>query len=247
MISLMFFQTHQFLAAKAFNQNKIVQDVQNGLADVGFVRTDLIDRNVAANTTSWDYFRVIGEIVDDHFPFAHSTSFTPEWPIGGLKHVPDEIRELLGRALMSLDRDSNDPTLSEPAIKGNFASWTTPSNYLGLLDMLQRIRYLDPVARRCLRSSDEYNAIFCPPGWVKKSREQVFCPDCREGYSCLCSPCAKLRDPEYVLQAEMMQTNWKGNVDVEALVPETAKQESQALHGIWWWMYPLYIHQYVLM
>eukprot|EP00434_Breviolum_minutum_P025812 symbB.v1.2.022819.t1/scaffold2042.1/size196763/2 len=213
----MFFQAHQFLAAKAFNQNKIVQDVQNGLADVGFVRTDLIDRNVAANTTSWDYFRVIGEIVDDNFPFAHSTSFTPEWPIGGLKHVPDEIRELLGRALMSLDRDSNDPTLSEPAIKGNFASWTTPSNYLGLLDMLQRIRYLDPVARRCLRSSDEYNAIFCPPGWVKKSREQVFCPDCREGYSCLCSPCAKLRDPEYVLQAEMMQTNWKGNVDVETL------------------------------
>ena len=210
----------------AFNQNKIVQDVQNGLADVGFVRTDLIDRNVAANTTSWDYFRVIGEIVDDNFPFAHSTSFTPEWPIGGLKHVPDEIRELLGRALMSLDRDSNDPTLSEPAIKGNFASWTTPSNYLGLLDMLQRIRYLDPVARRCLRSSDEYNAIFCPPGWVKKSREQVFCPDCREGYSCLCSPCAKLRDPEYVLQAEMMQTNWKGNVDVETLENRTFLAES---------------------
>jgi len=204
---------------EAFNQNKIVQDVQDGLADVGFVRTDLIDRNVAANKTSWDYFRVIGEMSGDGFPFAHSTAFTPEWPIGGLKHVPDQIRELVARALMSLDRFSSDPTLSEPAIKGNFASWTTPNNYLGLLDMLLSIRYLDPVQRRCLRSSDEYNAIYCPPGWVKKSPEQVFCPDCREGYSCLCSPCAKLRDPEYVLKAELITTSWKGNVDLEKVEP----------------------------
>ena len=28
----------------------------------------------------------------DSFPFARSTAFTPEWPIGGLKHVPDEVR-----------------------------------------------------------------------------------------------------------------------------------------------------------
>lgn len=207
------------ICGEAFNQNKIVQDVQNGLADVGFVRTDLIDRNVDANVTSWDYFRVIGEISDVDFPFARSTAFTPEWPIGGLKHVPDQIREWVGGALMSLDRVSADPALSEPAIKGNFASWTTPNNYLALLEMLQSIRYLDPVERRCLRSSDEYNAINCPLGWVKKAPEQVFCPDCRDGYSCLCSPCTKLRDPEYILRAELLSTSWKGNVDVQQVDP----------------------------
>ena len=143
------------------------------------MRTDLIDRNVAANLTKWENFRVIGEIQNtDGFPFKRSTSFTPEWPIGALKHVPDEVKELAARALISLDRFSADPILSEPAIQGNFASWTTPHNYLGLLNMLERIRYLDTTQRRCLRSSDEYDAIFCPPGYVKKSPDQVFCSDC---------------------------------------------------------------------
>lgn len=115
---------------EAFNQNKIVQDVQSGVADVGFVRTDLIDRLVERNQTSWAHFRVIGEIPNaDTFPFSRSTAFTPEWPIGALSHVPDAIREMVGSALMSLDRASADPLLSEPAIQGNFASWTTPSNY----------------------------------------------------------------------------------------------------------------------
>ena len=177
----------RFRNAKAFNQNDIVQDVQNGLADVGFVRTDLIDRLVAANLTKWENFRVIGEIQNtDGFPFRRSTSFTPEWPIGALKHTPHEVRELVGRALMSLDRSSMDPKLSEPAVKGSFASWTTPNNYLGLLNMLERIRYLDTTQRRCLRSSDEYDAIFCPPGYVKKSREQVYCPDCASELHMVC-------------------------------------------------------------
>eukprot|EP00930_Biecheleria_cincta_P091977 TRINITY_DN816_c0_g2_i2.p1 TRINITY_DN816_c0_g2~~TRINITY_DN816_c0_g2_i2.p1 ORF type:complete len:390 (-),score=69.30 TRINITY_DN816_c0_g2_i2:96-1265(-) len=39
------------------NQNKIVEDVESGYADVGFVRTDMIDRSVAAGTTKWEYFK----------------------------------------------------------------------------------------------------------------------------------------------------------------------------------------------
>ena len=50
---------------------------------------------------------------------------------------------------------------------------------------------------------------------MKKARDKVFCEDCREGYSCLCSPCAKLRDPEYVLKASLSSTAWRGNIDVE--------------------------------
>ncbi|CAK9010580.1 unnamed protein product [Durusdinium trenchii] len=211
----------------AFNQNKIVQDVQSGVADVGFVRTDLIDRLVERNQTSWAHFRVIGEIPNaDTFPFSRSTAFTPEWPIGALSHVPDAIREMVGSALMSLDRASADPLLSEPAIQGNFASWTTPSNYLGLLDVLQKVRYFDPVQRRCLRSSDEYDAIFCPEGYVKRSAEQVFCSDCPDTYSCLCSPCAKLRDPEFVLKVELLSTSWKGNVDLEQVANSTVLANS---------------------
>ena len=34
----------------------------------------------------------------------------------------------------------------------------------------------------------------------------------QEGYTCLCSPCAKLRDPEYVLKVELLSTSWKGHL-----------------------------------
>jgi ABC-type phosphate/phosphonate transport system substrate-binding protein len=104
----------------AYNQNKIVQDVQSGYADVGFVRTDMIDRSVAAGKTKWEYFRVIHEIPDSDFPFVRSTAFTPEWPIGSLPHVPDKIAELVGHSLMQLDASSADPALSAPAQGGNF-------------------------------------------------------------------------------------------------------------------------------
>lgn len=102
----------------------------------------------------------------------------------------------------------------------------TRGNYLGLLDVLQKVRYFDPVQRRCLRSSDEYDAIFCPEGYVKRSAEQVFCSDCPDTYSCLCSPCAKLRDPEFVLKVELLSTSWKGNVDLEQVANSTVLANS---------------------
>ncbi|CAE7718406.1 SCUBE3 [Symbiodinium microadriaticum] len=184
----------------AFNQNKIVQDVELGLADVGFVRTDLIDRNVANNLTKWEYFRVIGQIPDSDFPFARSTAFTPEWPIGALPHVTDEVKELVASSLMALDRFSPDPELSEPAIAGMTG---------------------DKPHRELFVGDGAEEAIKCPAGFVKKARDKVFCEDCRTGYSCLCSPCAKLRDPEYVLKASLSSTAWMGNVDVGQVNNET--------------------------
>jgi len=206
----------------AYNQNKIVQDVQNGYADVGFVRTDMIDRSVGANKTKWEYFQVINEIPDDEFPFKRSTAFTPEWPIGALPHVPFEIMELVAIELMKLDRFSSNPVLSSPGIAGKFATWVTPMNYLGLLGMLENIGYYDPDQRKCLRSADLYAAIRCPAGYVKQSEDRVFCEsDCKEGYDCLCQPCSKLEDPALVLNAEALPTPWLGGIDVPSLEAQT--------------------------
>eukprot|EP00928_Gymnodinium_smaydae_P093895 TRINITY_DN7824_c0_g5_i1.p1 TRINITY_DN7824_c0_g5~~TRINITY_DN7824_c0_g5_i1.p1 ORF type:complete len:1284 (-),score=144.34 TRINITY_DN7824_c0_g5_i1:60-3911(-) len=209
------------------NQNKIVQDVESGYADVGFVRTDMIDRSVAKGTTKWEYFQVLNEIPDASFPFKRSTAFTPEWPIGALNHVPPEISELVSTALLRLDRTSADASLSTPAINGSFATWVFPMNYLDLLGMLERISYYDPKSRKCLRADDVLQAVTCPPGWVKQAPEQAFCnEDCKTDYICLCEPCAKLRDPELVLTLTPLPTTWNPNIDVQAVSQLTRTEQN---------------------
>lgn len=48
---------------------------------------------------------------------------------------------------------------------------------------------------KCIRSSELYNAIVCPAGWLIKTREEVEngCKEedlvCLEGYQCVCQPC----------------------------------------------------------
>eukprot|EP00931_Biecheleriopsis_adriatica_P048436 TRINITY_DN27982_c0_g1_i1.p1 TRINITY_DN27982_c0_g1~~TRINITY_DN27982_c0_g1_i1.p1 ORF type:complete len:1575 (+),score=273.60 TRINITY_DN27982_c0_g1_i1:585-4727(+) len=211
----------------AYNQNKIVEDVESGYADIGFVRTDMIDRAVALNRTSWDKFEVLNKIDDPDFPFARSTKFTPEWPIGSLSHVPDQVSERIAIALMALDRSSQQPSLAEPALKGHFDSWVPPMNYFRLLDMLQNIGVYNREQRQCLRSADVYQAISCPKGFVKQSAEHAFCTSgCKEGYTCLCNPCSKLRDPELVLQAHLVNTTWAGVVDMAKVHNTTVLAES---------------------
>lgn len=211
----------------AYNQNKIVRDVESGYADVGFVRTDMIDRSEAANKTSWKNFRVINQVPDASFPFARSTSFTPEWPIGALTHVPNEIMELVGEALMALSRDDSKPELAQPALKGHFASWVPPMNYYKLMEILQSIGYFDPTLRKCLRNADVYKAISCPKGFVKQSETKAFCSsDCQPGYTCLCNPCSKLREPELVLRPRLLNTSWEGAVDCETVSNRSFVSES---------------------
>eukprot|EP00928_Gymnodinium_smaydae_P040323 TRINITY_DN27359_c0_g1_i2.p1 TRINITY_DN27359_c0_g1~~TRINITY_DN27359_c0_g1_i2.p1 ORF type:complete len:1288 (+),score=118.64 TRINITY_DN27359_c0_g1_i2:78-3866(+) len=196
------------------NQKVIIDHVQNNVSDIGFVRTDMIDRSVAEGKTKWEYFRVINEVADSSFPFKRSTAFTPEWPLGALTHVPNEVKRIVGQALMALDRDSADPVLSGPAVNGSFKTWVTPMNYLELLGMLESIKYYNPEQRRCLHNSDVYQAIRCPSGYVKRSEDSAFCSDCQSGLTCLCSPCSKLSDPELVMSSKPLNSSWFGAVNL---------------------------------
>mmetsp|Transcript_57396 Transcript_57396/g.122054 ORF Transcript_57396/g.122054 Transcript_57396/m.122054 type:complete len:1291 (+) Transcript_57396:186-4058(+) len=217
------------------SQGKIVADVEAGYVDVGFVRTDMIDRSVAAGTTQWETFRVLNLQSDDggDFPFKRSTAFTPEWPIGGLVHVPHEINALVAQALWALDRDSDDPLLSTPGVIANFATWIPPMNYLSLLAMLDKIGYYDPTTRTCLRNKDVYKGVQCPAGYVKQSEDKAFCADdCKTGYTCLCKPCSKLQDPSLVLEARLMPTAWPSSVNSTAAQEESSVEDRCERMGI---------------
>ena len=92
------------------NQEKVVNGVLQGDFDVGFVRTDQIERTVDPSTgelVNASMFRII-EPQDDlnidgtPFPFQSSTQLYPEWNIAALTHVPNTVALEVQYAMLAL-------------------------------------------------------------------------------------------------------------------------------------------------
>jgi len=92
------------------DQGKVVTGVLKGQFDVGFVRTDQIERTTDDET---------GELVDPNvfqildvqpnltidgvpFPFASSTPLYPEWNVAALHHVPPVVSRQVQQAMLAL-------------------------------------------------------------------------------------------------------------------------------------------------
>ena len=92
------------------NQGKVVNGLLDGSFDVGFVRTDQIERTKdAASGAPVDpaAFRVLqprpGLAVDGvPFPFESSTPLYPEWNLASLGHVSDEVASEVQSAMRAL-------------------------------------------------------------------------------------------------------------------------------------------------
>jgi hypothetical protein len=77
------------------NQEKVVNGILNGDFDVGFVRTDQLERSQDAdgNLIDRSLFKVIDmkanlTVDGEPFPFESSTPLYPEWNLAALSHVP---------------------------------------------------------------------------------------------------------------------------------------------------------------
>ena len=91
------------------NQGKVVKGVLQGDFDVGFIRTDQLERSKDANGNpiDLDMFKVIDPIPDleidgTPFPFESSTELYAEWNIASLTHVPSDVSKEVQRAMMQV-------------------------------------------------------------------------------------------------------------------------------------------------
>ncbi|KAL3935236.1 MAG: hypothetical protein SGARI_003060 [Bacillariaceae sp.] len=91
------------------NQGKVVNGVLDGTFDVGFVRTDQMERtkDKDGNLLNVSDFKIIDpvpdlKIGDMPFPFESSTPLYPEWNIAALSHVPDDIQRAVQEAMLTL-------------------------------------------------------------------------------------------------------------------------------------------------
>ena len=94
------------------SQVKIVNAVLTGEVDVGFVRTDQLERTIDATTgelldlSKIKILRPLEGLVSDGgpFPFDSTSRLYPEWNLAGLPHVPEPIRQAVQSALWQLDK-----------------------------------------------------------------------------------------------------------------------------------------------
>mmetsp|Transcript_23862 Transcript_23862/g.42288 ORF Transcript_23862/g.42288 Transcript_23862/m.42288 type:complete len:931 (-) Transcript_23862:188-2980(-) len=196
----------------SFSQRKIVEDVYSGAADVGAVRTDMIDGFVAQGLYNMSDFKIINlkneTFRGESFPFAHSTQLYSEWCLAALPHteLDFDVANEVQAALLSINSSST------PATEGGYAGWQFPKSYMAIRGLQQDLEFIklgDDNIWRCDRSSALYDAIQCPSGSFKKSIEDVESAcgilaaadskyTCPTGYECICKPC-KIADKVEVL------------------------------------------------
>eukprot|EP00281_Chroomonas_sp_CCMP1168_P019235 CAMPEP_0206225022 /NCGR_PEP_ID=MMETSP0047_2-20121206/7333_1 /ASSEMBLY_ACC=CAM_ASM_000192 /TAXON_ID=195065 /ORGANISM="Chroomonas mesostigmatica_cf, Strain CCMP1168" /LENGTH=693 /DNA_ID=CAMNT_0053648009 /DNA_START=65 /DNA_END=2143 /DNA_ORIENTATION=+ len=195
------------------NQGLVVKMVYHGEIDVGFVRTDQIERMEDDNAelkkgvpTRRSMFKYIDVKKLTHdggapYPFNGSTDLYPEWNLGALPTVDWKVVLEVQRALQALN------STSAAAQAGKYLSWQPSLSYLPLRDMQRTLGLLfdnENGKRACRRSSELYDLISCPEGHFKSSQAEVAkgCADaglpCPAGLQCVCRPCVRAEKVEII-------------------------------------------------
>ena len=115
-------------------QDQVIDHVLQGKADVGFVRTGLIEALVAEGKLDRGAIKVIGPRHEPGFPLLLSTPLFPEWPFLVARHVPEPVAKAVTIALLKIDPD-------HPAARaGKFHGFSPPADYSGLEAMMLELR-----------------------------------------------------------------------------------------------------------
>lgn len=179
------------------NEALVVQGVLDGDFEVGFARTDQIERHTDENgePLDEDTFKVINSqtLVMDNgqmFPFMSSTALHPEWPVAALDHVDRGVSKQVQEALLALAdhisgtdhnhenmRCDTTPLLAELAQKattsGQFTGFRTARSYMGVRTKQEGahlMRYHGD-EYHCIRGDTLYEDIECPDHFYKVERE----------------------------------------------------------------------------
>jgi len=115
-------------------QKDVVFGVLSGHADVGVVRTDMLERLAAAGKIDLSSIRILGEKHAKDFGFLHSTELYPEWPLVKHETASPELAKQVTIALLQLDE--NHPA----AQQGQYVGWSVPLDYSPVHDLIKKLK-----------------------------------------------------------------------------------------------------------
>jgi diguanylate cyclase (GGDEF)-like protein/PAS domain S-box-containing protein len=114
--------------------DNVVDAVLTGRAEVGFVRTGVLEGMVREGKLDIKQLKIINRQNLRDFPVEVSTRLLPEWPLGALPHIDENLARQVTAALFLLKEDS--AATRAMGIRG----FTVPADYTPVEDLLRELR-----------------------------------------------------------------------------------------------------------
>jgi diguanylate cyclase (GGDEF)-like protein/PAS domain S-box-containing protein len=115
-------------------QDLAISEVLSGRADVGFVRTGVLEAMVREGKLPPHNLKIINSRQSPSFPFQLSTLLLPEWPVAAMPGVAEGVARHVAAALLSLPHDG--AVSRQLGIEG----FTIPGDYQPVNDLLRELR-----------------------------------------------------------------------------------------------------------
>jgi len=115
-------------------QSDVVDIVEAGLADVGIVRTDMLERLAEERNIGIDKFKIINQKHSKEFPFYRSTPLYPEWAFAKMKKTSEGLAKEVALALLAIKGTEN------AARDGRYVGWTIPEDYEPVHELMRELR-----------------------------------------------------------------------------------------------------------
>lgn len=117
----------------AGTHDAVVSSVAEGWADVGIVRTGILERMTQAGEIDPADFRVLNRQNYPGFGNRLSTDLYPEWTFARGKQLSDALVKRVTMALFAMPEDH------AAAQQGHYAGWTAPLNYFPVYELLTEL------------------------------------------------------------------------------------------------------------
>lgn len=113
-------------------QDNIVDAVLDKTADVGTVRSGIIEGMIKRGLIKNGDLKIIHPVIDG-LPLMHSTDLYPEWTLSARDDISSDIVIKIQRALTNMQPDS--PVLAQ----SGYGGWMLPVNYSPVYDLMREL------------------------------------------------------------------------------------------------------------
>jgi two-component system sensor histidine kinase TtrS len=124
------FKDFKAIRYKGFPQDEIVMDVASGRADVGVVRTGLLESLTREGRIKIEDFKVLFSNAQTGFPYLVSSRLHPEWPFAAREGTDKRLLEAVALALL---QTQDTETARRYALRD---LWSAPLSYEDVRDVI---------------------------------------------------------------------------------------------------------------
>ncbi|MFK5895293.1 MAG: diguanylate cyclase, partial [Pseudomonadota bacterium] len=123
------------------NHQKVVTSINKGVADAGFIRSDLLEEMATKGKINIHDFKIINQQINRNYPYKISTQLYPEWPIAVVNGTSRKLAVKVLHALLEMSPDN------KAALQANIQGWTISGQY-NKIDELFRETHLGPYTKK---------------------------------------------------------------------------------------------------